>query len=122
MGRLVYVREVSVNQKHLWSGTDRICRIVRLNLGSQLLQVEAAADSMVAHAVVSVETLDHHIWVVVEEAMAVKSTLKTFVPFEIYIHSHTSSWTDPLTLSYQLPYTVGWQDLKDLFRQAGMIC
>lgn len=28
---------------------------------------------------------------------------------------------EPLLTMPQLPYTVGWQDLKDLFRQAGTI-
>lgn len=28
---------------------------------------------------------------------------------------------EPLLIMSQLPYTVGWQDLKDLFRQAGTV-
>jgi hypothetical protein len=29
-------------------------------------------------------------------------------------------WESLLTSSQQLPFNVGWQDLKDLFRSAGM--
>ena len=56
------------------------------------------------------------------EAEAVgKSMSPTFVPFPLpysFPRSRTRKAT-VLTEWSQLPYTVGWQDLKDLFRQAG---
>ena len=55
-------------------------------------------------------------WAVASAAAAVKSTFPTFVPS---FHSAPPGRMTKLTMLLQLPYTVGWQDLKDLFRQAG---
>jgi hypothetical protein len=45
------------------------------------------------------------------------STSRTFVPHHIVSDSYNLF----VTLTHlQLPFSVGWQDLKDLFRQAGM--
>ena len=54
-------------------------------------------------------------WVVVWEAVAVvRSTSQTLDPIPTPLVCY-------LLTALQLPYTVGWQDLKDLFRQAGMV-
>jgi hypothetical protein len=82
-------------------------------------QLAAAADTKVPRDVADLEEDLEAVWykAVVLVAVAVKSTSLTFVtsnPFfcrlvvSIYVNSN-----------FQLPYTVGWQDLKDLFRQAG---
>jgi hypothetical protein len=79
MGRLVYVREVSLTciQWSLGLRLMECARIARPNLVLQALQREAAADSMVAHVAALVATLEHHQWVA--EAAVVRSMLTTFV-------------------------------------------
>lgn len=55
--------------------------------------------------------------VVVAAAEAVNSTCPMFVASLLCV---LCLWESLLTLSQQLPFNVGWQDLKDLFRGAGM--
>ena len=76
---------------------------------ADLAEVTAVATSLVAA------------WAVAEvlEALAVveadNSTSPMFVPSAKIFLAKVE-----LTLNLQLPFNVGWQDLKDLFRQAGM--
>ena len=57
-------------------------------------------------------------WVAALAAAAVKSTFPTFVT-SFHCAPPPPGRRTKLTMLIQLPYTVGWQDLKDLFRQAG---
>ena len=52
-------------------------------------------------------------------AAAVKSTSPTFVTFPFLPLQGRRVDVRDIDHHSQLPYTVGWQDLKDLFRQAG---
>lgn len=65
------------------------------------------ATRAVAVAVTVVAWAEALAWAVVHA----RSSCPTFVPSSLDF----DSLTDPL----QLPFQVGWQDLKDLFRQAG---
>lgn len=70
---------------------------------------EPAADTAAAVATAEVWEVEAWAW---GEAADVKSSSPTFV----YISPVA---IDLLTRDLQLPFQVGWQDLKDLFRQAG---
>jgi len=88
MGRLIYVREVSIIHIPVplggWACIELALRLmecartVRPNLVLQPLHREAAADLTVAHVVALVATLEPHQWVVPEVAV-VRSMLTTFV-------------------------------------------
>lgn len=59
------------------------------------------------------------VWVVVWEVVLVSSTSPMFVNPCFHADSTRALGVD----IFQLPFNVGWQDLKDLFRQAGLsIC
>lgn len=55
---------------------------------------------------------------VAEVAVAVNSTFPMSVP---PVSPILSEELNMLTINSQLPFNVGWQDLKDLFRGAGMM-
>ena len=123
MGRLIYVREVSFRRRAAQSEAKRLDRIARQNLVSSLARLreadmrggmeeatEAAAGSRAATAAEATEAGVVVVWAC--KADSARSTCPTFVS------------TLPLNVIQadilrQLPFQVGWQDLKDLFRQAG---
>ncbi|KAL9603700.1 MAG: hypothetical protein Q9219_001019, partial [cf. Caloplaca sp. 3 TL-2023] len=107
MGRLVYVREVSplmifaspIFRLCFPANQQRHVRIVRPNLVSQDLHRLAEDTTLVRLEAAMAEATDRAARL--PEVVDVKSSSTTLV---------SGPWT--------LPYNVGWQDLKDLFRQA----
>lgn len=130
MGRLVYVREVTTNllAAHFWgTGAKMDSRIVRPSRDSTrpaavgvamvvaLALAAAWATAVVpAPAPVPVPVLAVTA-VVLGAAMNANSTSLTYA----LLHTKKRDAGAHTDFVHQLPYTVGWQDLKDLFRQAG---
>lgn len=124
MGRLVYVREVRIDTSYtrvLLVQKLTIRRTAKQNLVSTLNsnQDHHTEDPVQDLVQVIKEDLEA-VWAgagagVLVLDLAVKSMYPTSVYFRIMI----------LLIPFadrhiKLPYTVGWQDLKDLFRQAGI--
>lgn len=126
MGRLVYVREASPPWDTNWLLliSDRTARLSHASAPPEELSPAAASAAEWAAewdlavpadtAVVGpVSALPWVAWAVPAAAVG-RSTSPTFVP-SLQRRIEGEGDIDQM----QLPYTVGWQDLKDLFRQAG---
>lgn len=112
--------------------TDTLHRTARLNLGSSAPlavgaataapEVREAQEACKANTVVTVVAwvglVPASVDLVVPAAATARSTCPTFVPWQQISVPYGAC--KKLTCCFpQLPYTAGWQDLKDLFRQAG---
>lgn len=115
MGRLIYVREVGgIAFRRRRNDIKASFRIARRSLGLSEPLAAAAAGSPVecpeaASTLVSLAALT-------AVPPVVRFTSQTFVlTLKIYA---SSFGLEILTMTFQLPFNIGWQDLKDLFRQA----
>lgn len=116
MGRLVYVREVGGTGIRAGGLDIKVkFRIVRRSLGLSVLRAATVAEaSLVAPNNRLPPDLVALQAAVLPAVEVVRSMLPTHVlPYDSGIQSGLSAD------SSQLPFNIGWQDLKDLFRQAG---
>jgi len=124
MGRLIYVREVRHPQLHARAALTDVYRIVRLSPASPLVVPEGLADQVPA-VVSRVASLHAAATAVVATAVTWAEAWACKVVGEEDVRSSSLTFVQPLghggrpLTRVQLPYQVGWQDLKDLFRQAG---
>ena len=95
-----------------------VFRTVKLSQGSLEDRLRhAVADSLVVTVAVE-DTAEVVVWACKVAAAAAVAAVRSLSPMFVTCQPLVKSRADtPL----QLPYQVGWQDLKDLFRQAGKL-